>query len=63
MRCAFKDCNKSVPLSFQFSCKCGLMYCRGHFNDHGCEYDYKREQKDKLEKEHPKIVVDKINKI
>lgn len=63
MKCAFKDCKKNIPLSFQFSCKCGLMYCRTHTFDHGCEFDYKQEQRKKLEKEHPKLVVDKINKI
>lgn len=63
MKCAHKECKKNISLSFQFACKCGLMYCRGHFNDHECDFDYKKEQRRKLEQENKKIVVDKINKI
>ncbi len=63
MKCAHKDCKKTIPLSFQMACKCGLMYCRMHFNQHGCEYDYKEEQKKKLEKELTKMVVEKMEKI
>lgn len=63
MKCQYKDCKKTIPLSFQFTCKCGIMYCRGHFNFHDCDFDYKKEQLKKLEKELPKVVMNKINKI
>ncbi len=63
MKCGSKNCNKTIALSLQYSCKCGLMYCRIHVNCHDCSYDYKLEQKNKLEKELEKVISNKIDKI
>ena len=63
MKCGYKECNHKIPLSLQYACKCGLIYCRYHNHFHSCTFDYKEEQRKKLEKEHPKVINDKINKI
>jgi len=44
-------------------CKCKKNFCIKHLNNHKCSYDYKEEQKIKIQKENPKIIKDKIPKI
>ena len=58
-------CNKKVPISylaFIRSCKCDKHLCSKHKfpEDHKCTYDYKSEQKEKLEKDLPLVVADKV---
>lgn len=44
-------------------CKCNKIYCIKHLHDHSCKYDYKKEQKEKIKTENPKIVNEKIQKL
>ena len=37
-------------------CKCGKTFCIAHLGAHDCNFDYKKEHKDKLKKENPQIV-------
>ena len=50
-------CNKKVGLII-LKCKCGHIFCPSHLNahSHNCTYDYKKEKKESLEKNNPKIV-------
>jgi hypothetical protein len=49
-----------------FSCRCGYqnlcVKCRDPF-EHKCEYDYKKEGREQLQKMLPVIVADKLNRI
>lgn len=57
-------CNKIVGL-LGFTCKCSENYfCSKHRFPflHNCKYDYKTEYINKLIKENPKIICEKINK-
>ena len=63
MRCGMQDCNKKIKLAFQFPCKCGIMYCRKHFNDHKCSHDYKGEEAKRLTVAMPAVEVEKMQKI
>ena len=46
-------------------CKCGQILCLKHRDatSHTCTYDYKKEFENKLEKENPKLLSKKIEKI
>jgi hypothetical protein len=44
-------------------CRCALFVCPLHKFEHGCVYDYKSENLKKLQKDNPKIVADKIEKL
>ena len=56
-------CNKSNYMNFL--CRCGNFTCIKHryANEHNCDYDYKKNAKDNLEKNNPIIIADKINRI
>ena len=49
-------CNKKVGL-IVLKCKCGHIFCQSHLNahSHNCTYDYKKEKKESLEKNNPKL--------
>lgn len=48
-----------------FDCRCGNLFCGLHrYSDkHNCPYDYKAEAADKIRKENPVVVADKIQRI
>jgi predicted nucleic acid binding AN1-type Zn finger protein len=50
-KCAFKGCNKKIKLT-DYSCKCALTFCAKHKCHvvHKCTFDYKKENKERLEK-------------
>ena len=57
-------CRKKVGLT-GFDCRCGGHYCSLHrYSDtHECTFDYKEHGKDKIRKDNPVIVGEKIRKI
>lgn len=57
-------CRKKVGLT-GFDCRCGNMFCAVHrYSDiHNCTYDYKAEAAEKIRKENPVIVGEKIQKL
>lgn len=61
-RCPAKDCNKRLGISNNFECKCGIVTCMLHRypNDHQCPIDYKKIAREKLEKDNPVIIADKL---
>ena len=63
MKCGFPGCKTKIKLAFQFNCRCGIMYCRKHFNDHSCSFDYKLEESKRLTKNLQKVVSNKVEKI
>ena len=63
MKCAYKDCNKNIPLSLQYECRCGLIYCRMHNHDHDCDYDYKSAFRKSLKNKLVKVEASKLDKI
>jgi len=65
LRCQLDGCNKKLTLTNNFQCACSNYYCMRHkFSlDHGCKYDYKKQQRDLLQKSLIKINHEKIIKI
>ncbi|XP_005993851.1 AN1-type zinc finger protein 5 [Latimeria chalumnae] len=57
-------CRKKVGLT-GFDCRCGNLFCAVHrYSDkHDCPYDYKAEAAEKIRKENPIIVAEKIQKL
>lgn len=57
-------CRKKVGLT-GFDCRCGNLFCGLHrYSDkHNCPYDYKAEAADKIRKENPVVVAEKIQRI
>ncbi|XP_056288062.1 AN1-type zinc finger protein 5b [Pseudoliparis swirei] len=57
-------CRKKLGLT-GFGCRCGNLFCGIHrYSDkHSCPYDYKTEAADKIRKENPVVVADKIQRI
>lgn len=57
-------CNKKTSL-IPFTCRCDpkAHFCSLHRLDHNCTFDYKKEQQEKLVKENPLVVADKITGI
>lgn len=62
MKCAFKNCKKKLG-HISFECKCGKTFCSKHRISHNCDYDYQKQNKEKLIKENPLIECKKIDKI
>jgi predicted nucleic acid binding AN1-type Zn finger protein len=50
-------CNKKVKLCEQIKCNCGYHFCPKHMNrhSHNCTFDMKRQKKEELEKNNPKM--------
>lgn len=57
-------CHKKVGLT-GFDCRCGNIFCGVHrYSDvHNCTYNYKAEAAEKIRKENPVVVGEKIQKI
>ncbi|KAM8827872.1 AN1-type zinc finger protein 5-like [Spinachia spinachia] len=57
-------CRKKLGLT-GFDCRCGNLFCGLHrYSDkHNCPYDYKAEAADKIRKENPVVVAEKIQRI
>ncbi|XP_077174169.1 AN1-type zinc finger protein 6 isoform X1 [Paroedura picta] len=57
-------CRKKVGLT-GFECRCGNVFCGAHrYSDiHSCSYNYKADAADKIRKENPVVVGEKIQKI
>mgnify|MGYP005632857125 FL=1 len=50
------QCRKKLGL-FQFTCKCGKIFCQTHLSphNHNCTYDYKKEKKELIINNNPKL--------
>ncbi|XP_078539061.1 AN1-type zinc finger protein 6 isoform X1 [Lissotriton helveticus] len=57
-------CRKKVGLT-GFECRCGNVFCGTHrYSDvHSCSYDYKADAAEKIRKENPVVVGEKVQKI
>ncbi|XP_069796463.1 AN1-type zinc finger protein 6-like [Narcine bancroftii] len=57
-------CKKKVGLT-GFECRCGNLYCSVHrYSDmHACHFDYKADAAEKIRKENPMVVGEKLQKI
>ncbi|KYO21097.1 AN1-type zinc finger protein 6 [Alligator mississippiensis] len=57
-------CRKKVGLT-GFECRCGNVFCAMHrYSDvHSCSYNYKADAAEKIRKENPVVVGEKIQKI
>ncbi|XP_016103563.1 AN1-type zinc finger protein 6-like [Sinocyclocheilus grahami] len=57
-KCAAFDCSG-------FDCRCGHLFCSIHrYSDvHNCSFDYKADAAEKIRKENPLVVGEKIKKI
>lgn len=57
-------CRKKVGLT-GFECRCGHLFCGMHrYSDkHGCPFDYRQEATERLRRENPVVVSQKIHKI
>lgn len=53
----------SFPVGFD--CRCGNLFCAIHrYSDmHACPYDYKAEAAEKIRKENPVVIAEKIQKL
>ena len=61
-KCFF--CNKGKK-KLLLECRCCNLFCTEHLlpEIHKCTYDFKKEGKEKLKKENPKVINEKIIKI
>ena len=57
------NCNKKTMISIE--CKCNKFFCLKCRTPeiHNCNFDYKKDGKSKIEKNNPKIINKKIEKI
>jgi|UniRef100_A0A914BZ53 predicted nucleic acid binding AN1-type Zn finger protein len=57
-------CKKRVGLT-GFTCRCGGLYCGEHRYDnaHNCSFDYKTMEREKIQRENPIVVSEKIQRI
>ncbi|NWU73148.1 ZFAN5 protein, partial [Pterocles burchelli] len=57
-------CRKKIGLT-GFDCRCGNLFCAIHrYSDmHACPYDYKAEAAEKIRKENPVVIAEKIQKL
>ena len=57
-------CNKKLKLT-AFKCKCDEYFCDAHIFSacHDCPFDYKKQGRDRLEKNNPVIIHKKIDKV
>ena len=57
-------CSKKIGI-FGHSCKCDFIFCKKHRlpETHDCEFDFRKETKEKLMKANPEIKSNKINRI
>ena len=54
-------CKKKAGL-LPIECRCGYVFCMKHryASSHACDFDYRKESREKLKKENPVVVADKI---
>lgn len=59
--CWVKGCKKKLGLN-GFECKCGTITCSAHRYpfEHSCPIDYKQIARDKIKKNNPVVIADKI---
>lgn len=59
-----RTCSKKVGLT-GFQCRCGGTFCSMHryMDSHQCSFDYKTADREKIAKQNPVVMADKINKI
>ncbi len=56
-------CNKRLFL-LPFVCKCGVRTCGQHkWPEHECTYDYHAEARERLRKDNPQVIADRLNRI
>merc|ERR1711915_223730 len=60
--CAEEGCKKRLPIH-SFPCRCEKFYCSLHIVQHNCTFDYHKDEQERIEKNNPKVVADKIVKI
>jgi len=60
-----KKCGKRLGLTEQYKCRCGDEYCSRHryAEEHDCSFDYRTEQKSKLQNQNRNIQPPKLPKI
>ncbi|XP_064387914.1 uncharacterized protein LOC135336068 [Halichondria panicea] len=58
------SCRKKVGLT-GFNCRCGYQFCSLHryADKHNCSFDYKSAGREELERKHPRIVADKVQRL
>ncbi|KAH9385399.1 uncharacterized protein NEMAJ01_0295 [Nematocida major] len=59
--CAY--CSVKLRITNTFGCKCKRVFCGKHrySDEHSCEYDYRKENMLRLEKENPRIIPSRIS--
>lgn len=64
-RCSLETCKKKLKLHEEITCRCGLLFCIKHryAQEHNCIFDYKKEHKEKLERDNPRVIASKLKKI
>lgn len=62
--CCFQ-CGKKCRLTQRYECKCKRTFCPQHryYDQHNCTFDFKAQDKEKVERANPKVVKAKIDKI
>jgi predicted nucleic acid binding AN1-type Zn finger protein len=61
-----KCCHCKIKIGiYGMVCKCGQVFCSEHRlpENHVCSFDFKKNQKDLIEKQNPKVSPSKFNKI
>jgi hypothetical protein len=58
-------CNKKLSLVKQITnkCKCKYVFCDEHKTNHNCNFDYQKQNRDKLKMENQIIIKNTLNKI
>jgi hypothetical protein len=61
MRCA--KCSKKLLI--EYKCKCEMIFCITHLYSemHSCTYDYKQDEKKRIEQSLPCVITPKMEKI
>jgi hypothetical protein len=56
-----ESCFKKIKTLLPFKCKCDKYFCNLHrYPEHLCNFNYKKENKEKLTIKNPKIIADKL---
>jgi hypothetical protein len=59
-RCACCDVRLPITACVQSTCKCGVMFCAAHLQNHTCAFDHKAAARRTLNKANPLIAADKV---
>lgn len=59
------QCKKRLRVTNNYECKCGDIFCAAHrfCDQHNCAYDYVKENMEKLNRENPRIVKEKVERL